>query len=116
MKKIFFILFILNNLSVKSQDRLYPMDSSGTEILHGFNATPGLGNHSPVPDFDRFNHPNGAMYFDGNDYLQITDTSGMNGAQFSISAWIKYPSLALALKYWFCYGTLGVSDEAGGMG
>lgn len=116
MKKLFLAILLLNSSFIFAQNRHYPLDGNANETINGYNGVLATGNSTPIATTDRLGNPSGAMYFDGNDYISLPDTTGMNGSEFTISAWINYSAQATILRYWFCYGTQGEIDHAGGIG
>lgn len=117
-------LSILICLSVitTAQIRIYPLDGDATETVGGQDGTLGAGAAAPSDTTDRFGTPSGAMYFNGDDQIQIPVT-GLTNEEFSVSAWLlvsQNPS-SLQMDY-FAVGddvqdqAFGVANDAFGTG
>jgi hypothetical protein len=92
MKTIYTTLLLLFiSINTFSQIRIYPLDGNANEILSGLNGTMGTGIHLPTTTTDRFNNLNGALFFDGNDYIQIPTTGILNDS-FAVTAWVTVSS------------------------
>lgn len=59
---------------------------------HAYNAVEGGINadvYGPVPTEDRFGHPDGAYYFDGNDKMIAAGAADFGTSSFSVNVWVK---------------------------
>lgn len=72
---------------VNAQIRVYPLDGDATETVSGLDGTSGIGTEAPSDTTDRFGNPSGAMFFDGDDHIEIPSTGLLND-EFSVSAWL----------------------------
>jgi hypothetical protein len=71
----------------------YKLDGNADEhTANGFDGSLAGAEHDPTGSSDRFNRPNRAFYFDGNDRLKL-DHRALDGlSAFSLSIWAKVES------------------------
>lgn len=81
------VLALLCSCSLRAQSRIYPLDGNAEEIVNGFDGTLGPGIEAPTDTTDRFGNPSGAMYFNGDDHIEIP-IGGLTTDEFSVSAWL----------------------------
>lgn len=115
IKNLILLFIILIGGSLDAQDRYYPLDGNSNEMLNNFNGVFGSGSNAPTAAMDRFNNPNGALNFDGDDYIDIPVT-GMTNAEFTVAAWITFPAPSPNLRMWFTVGNHSTTDQFAGIG
>jgi hypothetical protein len=86
------IIDISNNLP-DGLHAYYKLDGNADEhTANGFDGSLAGAEHDPTGSSDRFNRPNRAFYFDGNDRLKL-DHRALDGlSAFSLSIWAKVES------------------------
>lgn len=115
MKTIFTFLLSFISFVALSQDRIYPLDGNANEILNGLNGTMGTGINQPTPTTDRFNRDSSALYFNGDDFINLPIT-GMTAPTYTVSAWLSYPNVLNNVRMWFTVGNHSTTDQWFGMG
>ncbi|MEO0312012.1 MAG: hypothetical protein RIQ89_1669, partial [Bacteroidota bacterium] len=88
--------------------RKYPLDGNALEILQGFNGTLGTGPNTPISTSDRFGNGNGAMFFDGNDFISIP-TTNLLSPTYTYAAWVTISQLPVNEEF----SILAVGDNIG---
>ncbi len=73
--------------TASAQIRIYPLDGDATETVAGEDGTLGVGTAAPSDTTDRFGTPSGAMYFNGDDLIEIP-VAGLTNNEFSVAAWL----------------------------
>lgn len=63
------------------------MDGDATETVSGQDGTLGMGTAMPTDTTDRFGTPGAAMFFNGDDLIEIP-SEGLTNNEFSVSAWV----------------------------
>lgn len=88
MKQAFLIsCLVLCVVGTQAQIRIYPLDGDGTETVGGFDGILGAGAAEPSDTTDRYGAPGGALYFNGDDHVEIP-VAGLINTDFSVSAWL----------------------------
>ncbi|PKD18745.1 hypothetical protein APR41_17710 [Salegentibacter salinarum] len=94
-KVLFFLVFFHCGFSLNSQNLTdglighWPLDGDAIDLT--INGNDGEV-HGAIGVSNRFGEESKAMYFDGNDYIEISNIPTMGTGDFSMSAWFKYDS------------------------
>ena len=115
MKRLLLLVCIpICTAAVLGQIRIYPLDGNAVEIVSGLDGTLGTGTAEPVNATDRFGNTFGAMYFDGDDQIEIP-VIGLTTNEFSVSAWLLVSVNPASLQMDYYAVGDNVQDQAYGV-
>ena len=116
MRKLLTLFFVLFAFGLNAQDRYYKLDGNASESTNSsLNGTFGSGTSSPIPTTDRFNNPNSALSFDGDDYISIPVTGLINN-EYSFAAWVYLTTAPASLRSWIAIGNPNTSNQFAALG